>query len=98
WVMAGLVRTLQYLPLNHPDRPRFEQLFKDMADKVLLCQQPDGLWHSSLLDPENYLLKETSGSGFFIYALAWGVNQGLLDRARFEPAIQKSWQALAGCV
>ena len=35
WVMAGLVRVLQYLPMNHPDRPRFEQLFKDMAEKIL---------------------------------------------------------------
>ena len=98
WVMGGLVRVLQYLPMNHPDRPRFEQLFKDMSDKVLTCQQPDGLWHSSLLDPESYPLKETSGSGFFTYALAWGVNQGLLDRAKFEPAVQKAWTALVGCV
>src|SRR5215469_398162 len=30
WVFASLVRILQYLPANHPDRPRFEQLFKDM--------------------------------------------------------------------
>ena len=44
WVMAGLVRVLQYLPMNHPDRPRFEQLFKDMAAKILTLQQPDGLW------------------------------------------------------
>ena len=51
WVMAGLVRVLQYLPVNHPDRPRFEQLFKDMAGKILSCQQPDGLWRASLLDP-----------------------------------------------
>src|SRR5580698_97329 len=87
WVMAGLVRMLQYLPMNHPDRPRFEQLFKDMAAKVLACQQPDGLWHSSLLDPASYPLKETSGSAFFTYALAWGVNQGLLDGAKFKPAI-----------
>jgi unsaturated rhamnogalacturonyl hydrolase len=98
WVMAGLVRILQYLPMNHPDRPRFEQLFRDMAAKILTCQQPDGLWRASLLDPDSYPLKETSGSGFFTYALAWGVNQGLLDRAKFEPAVQKAWTALAGCV
>ena len=24
WVMGGLVRVLQYLPMNHPDRARFE--------------------------------------------------------------------------
>jgi rhamnogalacturonyl hydrolase YesR len=98
WVMGGLVRVLQYLPTNHPDRPRFEQLFKDMAAKILTCQQPDGLWRSSLLDPGNYPLKETSGSGFYTYALAWGVNQGLLDRAIFEPAVRKAWAALVDCV
>jgi rhamnogalacturonyl hydrolase YesR len=98
WVMGGLVRTLQYLPANHPDRPRFEQLFKDMADKVLVCQQSDGLWRASLLDPASYPLKETSGSGFFTYALAWGINQGLLDRSKFEPAVDKAWAALVSCV
>lgn len=98
WVMGGLVRVLQYLPMNHPDRPRFEQQFKDMAAAVLACQQPDGLWRSSLLDPDSYPLTETSGSGFFTYALAWGVNQGLLDRATYEPAVRKAWAALVECV
>jgi rhamnogalacturonyl hydrolase YesR len=98
WVMGGLVRMLQYLPANHPDRPRFEQLFNDMAEKILTCQQPDGLWRASLLDPRSYPLKETSGSSFYTYALAWGVNQGLLDRAKFEPAVRKAWTALVSCV
>jgi hypothetical protein len=98
WVMGGLVRVLQYLPMNHPDRPRFEQLFKDMSAKVRTCQQADGLWRASLLDPDSYPLKETSGSGFFTYALAWGVNQGLLDRPTFEPAVRKAWSALVACV
>ena len=66
--------------------------------KILTCQQPDGLWRASLLDPDSYPLKETSGSGFYTYALAWGVNQGLLDRAAFEPAVRKAWAALVGCV
>jgi len=98
WVMGGLVRVLQYLPMNHPDRSRFEQLFQDMSAKILACQQPDGLWRASLLDPDSYPLKETSGSGFYTYALAWGVNQGLLDRSKFEPAVRKAWAALVGCV
>jgi len=98
WVMGGLVRVLQYLPKTHPDRPRFEQLLKDMAAKILTCQQPDGLWRASLLDPATFTLKETSGSGFYTYALAWGVNHGLLDRAQFEPAVRKGWAALVDCV
>ncbi len=98
WVMAGLVRVIQFLPAGHPDRGRFEQLFTDMSASVLACQQPDGMWRASLLDPEEYPMRETSGSGFFTYALAWGVNQGLLPRPQFEPAVRKAWLALAGCV
>ena len=98
WVLAGIVRALQYLPMNSPERPRFEQLFKDMADKVVSLQQPDGLWRASLLDPADYPTPEASGSALFTYGLAWGVNQGLLDRAKFEPAVRKAWPALAGCV
>jgi unsaturated rhamnogalacturonyl hydrolase len=51
---------------------------------------------ASLLAPERYPIKETSGSGFYTYALAWGVNQGLLDRAQYEPAVRQAWAALAG--
>ncbi len=98
WVMGGLVRTLQFLPKTDPARAKLEGQFKDMAAKLLTCQQPDGLWRASLLDPDSYPLKETSGSGFYTYALAWGINQGLLERAKFEPAVTKAWAALVACV
>ena len=98
WVMAGLVRVLQLLPTNHPSRARFQRLFQEMAETILGDQQPDGLWRSSLLDPDSYPLKESSGSGFYVYALAWGVNQGLLDATKFKPAINKAWTALVGSV
>ncbi|HEY1718856.1 MAG TPA: glycoside hydrolase family 88 protein [Verrucomicrobiae bacterium] len=98
WVLAATVRMLQFLPMNNPDRPRFEKLFKDMAEKILSCQQPDGMWSASLLDPDDFPTPEASGSALFTYGLAWGVNQGLLDRATYEPAVRKAWPALLGCV
>jgi unsaturated rhamnogalacturonyl hydrolase len=94
WVMGGLVRMLQYLPADHPARPRFEQQFKEMAAKLVTLQQDDGMWRASLLDPASYPMKETSGTGLYTYAFAWGVNQGLLDRARFGPAVRKAWDSL----
>jgi unsaturated rhamnogalacturonyl hydrolase len=94
WVMAGLARVLTYLPLAHDSRPKFEQQFKEMAAKIIQLQQPDGLWHSSLLDPETYPMKETSGSGFYCYALAWGINQGYLDRPTYLPVVYRAWHAL----
>ncbi len=96
--MGGLVRVLQYLPTNHPSRERFEKQFKEMSAKLLTCQQEDGMWRASLLDPASYPLQETSSTGFFAYALAWGVNQGLLDRAKYEPAVRKAWASLVKCV
>jgi len=98
WVMAGLARTLPYLPADHAARPRFERQFREMAARVVALQQDDGLWRSSLLDPASYPMRETSGSGLFAFALAWGVNQGLLERPRYAPAVRRAWAALAASV
>jgi unsaturated rhamnogalacturonyl hydrolase len=98
WVMGGLVRVMQFLPADHPSRPRFEQQFREMAGSLLACQQSDGLWRSSLLDPEHYPLPETSGTGLHCYAFAWGVNEGLLDREKYEPAAVRAWLGLLSCV
>ncbi len=98
WVMGGLVRMLEYLPPDHPARPRFEQQFRDMAARVLACRQADGLWRSSLLDPASYPMQETSGSGFFCYALAWGVNEGLLPRATYLAPVLRTWAELTNFV
>ena len=69
-----------------------------MADKIVTLQQPDGFWRASLLDPASYPMRETSGTGFYVYALGWGVNEGILERSRFEPAVMKGWSALlAAC-
>ncbi|MFA5734607.1 MAG: glycoside hydrolase family 88 protein [Proteiniphilum sp.] len=98
WVMGGLVRILKELPADYPERPFYQQLFKEMAERILSLQQDDGLWRASLLDPDSYPGGEVSGSGFFCYALAWGVNNGLLDRAAYTPAIESCWVALNNCV
>jgi unsaturated rhamnogalacturonyl hydrolase len=98
WVMAGLARVLQDLPQDNPSRPRFVKQFREMADRIVTLQQPDGFWRASLLDPESYPMQETSGTGFYVYALAWGINEGFLDRSTFAPAVMKGWSALVGSV
>jgi rhamnogalacturonyl hydrolase YesR len=98
WVLGGLARVLEFLPSDHPLRGRFEQQFREMAAKLVSIQQPDGFWRSSLLDPEHYPAKEESGTGFYCYGLAWGVNHGLLDRATYLPPVLKAWVALNECV
>lgn len=98
WVLAGIARVLQYLPEYHASRPRYIALFRDMADRVASLQGADGLWRASLLDPQSYPDPETSGTGLFCYALAWGVNHHILDRGKFEPVVHRAWAGLAASV
>ncbi len=98
WVMGGLVRMLENMPSNYRDRPRFVDLFKKMAEKIATLQSSDGSWHASLLDAGSYPAKETSGTGFYCYALAWGVNHGLIPYDKFNPVIEKAWEALISSV
>ncbi len=98
WVMGGLVRVLENMPAKHPDRKRFEQLYKQTAARVSGLQQADGSWHASLLDPESYPIKEMSGTGFYCYALAWGINHKLLNKNKYLPVVKKAWVALNSAV
>ena len=98
WVMGGLVQVLQELPPAHPTRPFYVGLLREMSARLVQLQQPDGLWRSSLLDPAAYPGGEASGSGFDTYAMAWGINNGILDRATYLPAVQKAWVALNNVV
>jgi len=94
WVMGGLVRLLDELPKDYPKRAFYLNLYREMAEKLVTLQQPDGLWRSSLLDPESYPGGESSGTGFYAYALAWGINNKILDKKKYLPAVRKAWTGL----
>ncbi len=98
WVLAGLARVLELMPPEFGHRKLYQQQYQEMAARIAVLQQDDGLWRASLLDPKSYPLKETSGSGFYTFALAWGINRGVLDRATYEPVVRKAWKALVACV
>ncbi|HSV14703.1 MAG TPA: glycoside hydrolase family 88 protein, partial [Tepidisphaeraceae bacterium] len=94
WVVAGIVRILQYMPEDYPSRPKYIALLKEMSERIVTLQQPDGFWRASLLDPASYPGGETSGTGFFCYAMAWAINHNLLPRDQYLPAAQNAWRAL----
>jgi len=94
WVMGGIARVLDYMPENYSTRPKYVEQFREMAAAVIELQGEDGLWRSGLLDPQAYPLPEVSGSAFLTYALAWGVNRGILDRKTYTPVVKKAWAGL----
>lgn len=98
WVLAGLAEILQALPVDEMSRDFYRELFITLSTRVAALQSSDGYWHASLLDPAAYPAPESSSTGFILYALAWGVNEGLLDKAAFMPVIEKGWTALVGAL
>lgn len=96
WVFAGLARVLDYMPADYPTRPRYVALFRQMAQRIAALQHGDGLWRASMVDAEAFPEPETSGSAFFAYGMAWGINHGLLDRATYQPRVLRAWRGLMG--
>ena len=94
WVLAGIARVLKFMPTDYPTRPKYETLFREMSEKLATLQAADGTWPSSLLDPALFGGPETSGTSLFTFAMAWGINNNLLDRERFIPVVTKAWDAL----
>jgi rhamnogalacturonyl hydrolase YesR len=94
WVMAGLAEVLEEMPADYPSRPKYVEQFRQMSERLKSIQGADGLWQPGLLGGGAYPLSEVSGSAFYVYALAWGINHGVLDRAEYLPVVRKGWAGL----
>lgn len=94
WVVAALVRVLDILPKNDEHYKEYQKTYLEMMKALLPLQHEDGFWNASLLDPNNFGGKETSGTALFVYGMAWGVNNGLLSANKYTPVITKAWNAM----
>jgi rhamnogalacturonyl hydrolase YesR len=94
WAFAGIARVLEYLPKNHPSRQHYLEIFRRQAAELIKRQGADGLWRVNLEDPDQFPNPETSGTGFFCFGLAWGINHGVLNRKEYLPAVEKAWAGL----
>ena len=94
WVLAGLAKVLQDMPEEYVRQPFFVEKYTRLARAVAACQQPQGYWTRSMLDPAHAPGPETSGTAFFTYGLLWGVNNGYLSKREFAPVIARAWKYL----
>ena len=94
WVLAGLAKVLKDLPKTDKYRQEYIDRFRTLAKSVAACQQPEGYWTRSMLDPQHAPGPETSGTAFFAYGLQWGINNGFLNAGEYQPIVEKAWQYL----
>jgi rhamnogalacturonyl hydrolase YesR len=69
-----------------------------MAKSIVKLQNPNGYWPASLMDADMVKTPETSGTGFFTFGLAWGVNNGVLTDPTTIAAVEKGWHAIEAAV
>ncbi|MEC3906866.1 glycoside hydrolase family 88 protein [Tamlana sp. 2201CG12-4] len=99
WVFGGLALMIPDFPEDWKGKPFYETIFKQIAETLVKTQRPDGTWSGGVLgDLKDYPVIETSGSAFFTFGIAWGINNGLLDKETYEPVLIKAWNALTKCV
>ena len=98
WAIGGLVRILTYLPEEHPTYERYKKQYVKMAATLKACQQSDGFWRTNLADPQEFTMKESSGTAFMTYGISWGINNGILPKRDYLPTVKKGWGAIASVV
>ncbi|SHE80709.1 glycoside hydrolase family 88/105 protein [Dysgonomonas macrotermitis] len=98
WVYSGLTFMLNDVPAWHVSYNYYLNLYKEMTDAIIACQDKNGSWHTSMSDLEAYPHPENSASGFFVHGLAWGINKGILDKDKYMPSVEKGWCALKSYV
>lgn len=98
WVFAALPLIIDDLPDGHPSRARYLDLYTKMAKSLVKIQNPNGYWPASLMDADKVKTRETSGTGFITFGLAWGVNNGNLGDQATIDAVKKGWAALVAAV
>jgi rhamnogalacturonyl hydrolase YesR len=94
WVLAAMVRVLELNPPDKKHRREYINMLKSMSEALVKVQREDGFWNASLHDPNNFGGPETSGTAFFVYGMAWGINHHYLKKGKYLPAVVKGWNAM----
>ena len=81
WYAAGIVDVLDYVPSEHPARPKLIAILKDFAAAIAKAQDPEThVWWQVLDQPKregNYM--ESSASCMFVYALGKAARNHYID-------------------
>jgi len=94
WAFADHAKVLSTLPNFDSHYAEYLSTFTTMAQSLAARQQPGGYWNVNL-GGTDYAGPESSGTSFFLYGLAWGLNNGILDQNTYLPVVEKAWNFLA---
>jgi rhamnogalacturonyl hydrolase YesR len=88
----GLALSLSEMPRDHPGRDEMLKVFRSHLNTLLAHQDPTGAWHQVIDAAESY--RELTATCMIGMAMLRGIRLGWLERARFEPAVERAWYAV----
>jgi hypothetical protein len=71
----------------------YRELEKDfilMSKAIASVQRDDGFWNVSLVSPETFGGKETTGTSLFLSGMSWGIRNGMLEEKIYKPIVDKA--------
>jgi rhamnogalacturonyl hydrolase YesR len=93
WAFAAHAKVLSVLPKSDPHYAEYLATYTAMAQALATRQQPGGYWNADL-GGTDFAGPESSGTSFFVYGYAWGINNGILDRTTYLPIVVNGWNFL----
>jgi rhamnogalacturonyl hydrolase YesR len=87
----GLALSLSDLPAAHPGRDDMLRAFRAHLEALAKHQDSIGAWRQVIDHPGSY--RELTATCMIGFAMLRGVRSGWLDRARFQPLIDRAWYA-----
>ena len=89
----GYALTLSKFPERHPARPRLLAEYRQLMTTLADWQNDDGTWRQVVDQPGAY--HETSSTAIIGFSMQRGINRGWLDRAEFEPHVERAFVAVS---
>ena len=95
WIFAAFAKVLNELPVTDSHRDEYVTYYRRLAAALKDCQQTEGYWTRSLLDPAQAPGYETSGTALNTFAYAWGIRNGILDELEYGQTLERAWRYLS---
>ena len=96
FALLGATEALTHLPESWADRPRVLEIYRKHVKALAGHQSDDGSWRQVVDEPTSY--RELTVTAMTVAALSRGVARGWIDRATYQPVIDRGWQAVTARV
>jgi len=94
WIAAGLAITLTELPTDRSEYGTYRTRFIELMKALRVRQREDGFWNMNVADPHDFPAPETSATALITFAMAQGINLGILSSTTYRPVAAKAWNAM----